>query len=304
MSRLRAAAQLAANHIEVVFLAGAVVLSQAVPAPARFLVDHRGLEISLGVLVFSSAIGISPAAFRGLHHHCRRLTVALVASATVLPALSWAVSRIVPILALRRGVLAVGLAPAEVASVATTSLAGGDGAIAAGVLVGSTLLTVAGAGLGLRLLGGGGTVRLISLLASLALVVGAPMAAGIAIRAHLTLSPRQEGWADRVSVAVVTFLIWLVAAQVRLSRPYVEVTVALVLFLAGSVVLGRILGLRAPRPVATALLLTTSMRDFAVAAGMAVAAFGAASAAPLGLYGVIVIGWGVTVASLRGSGER
>jgi len=55
---------------------------------------------------------------------------------------------------------------------------------------------------------------------------------------------------------------------------------------------------RAPAPVATALLLTTSMRDFAVAAGIAVAAFGPASAAPLGLYGVMVISWGMAVASL------
>lgn len=301
-SRGRASAQPAANHIGLLLLAGAVVLSQAVPAPARFLVAHRGLDISLAILVFSTAIGISPRAFLGLRDHSRRLILALVASATLLPALSWAVSRIVPTLTLRRGVLAIGLAPAEIASVATTSLAGGDGAISAGILVGSTLVTVAGAGVGLRLLGGAGAVRLLPLLGNLALVVGAPMAAGIAIRTRASLSERQDAAAERVSVAVVTFLIWLVAAEVRLSRPYGEVTAALVLFLAGSIALGATLGVRAPRPVATALLLTTSMRDFAVAAGIAVAAFGASSAAPLGLYGVIVIGWGMTVAALRGSG--
>jgi len=41
------------------------------------------------------------------------------------------------------------------------------------------------------------------------------------------------------------------------------------------------------------------MRDFAIAAGIAVGAFGAASAAPLGLYGVMVISWGMAVATLR-----
>jgi hypothetical protein len=65
----------------------------------------------------------------------------------------------------------------------------------------------------------------------------------------------------------------------------------------GSALLGAALGLRASLPVATALMLTTSMRDFAIAAGIAVAAFGAASAAPLGLYGVMVIGWGMAIAT-------
>jgi hypothetical protein len=127
--------------------------------------------------------------------------------------------------------------------------------------------------------------------------VGAPMAAGIAIRARLTLSERQEAAAEHLSVAVVTLLVWLVASQVRLSSSYVAVGVALLLFLVGSALLGAALGFRAPAPVATALLLTTSMRDFAIAAGIAVAAFGAVSAAPLGLYGVMVIGWGMAIAT-------
>jgi hypothetical protein len=127
----------------------------------------------------------------------------------------------------------------------------------------------------------------------------ADAAAGIAIRTRLTLSDRQEAAAERVSVAVVTLLVWLVASQVRLSSPYIAVAAALLLFLAGSAILGAALGFRAAAPVATALLLTTSMRDFAIAAAIAVAAFGGASAAPLGLYGVIVIGWGMAIATLR-----
>jgi hypothetical protein len=38
------------------------------------------------------------------------------------------------------------------------------------------------------------------------------------------------------------------------------------------------------------------MRDFAIAAGLATSAFGAAAAAPLGLYGVVVLVWGTAVA--------
>jgi ACR3 family arsenite efflux pump ArsB len=165
--------------------------------------------------------------------------------------------------------------------------------------VGSTLLTVAGAGVGLRILGGGAAVHLIPLVTNLGLVVGAPMVAGIAIRARLDLSDGQEAAAERLSVAIVTVLVWLVASQVHLSTSYIAVTAALVLFLAGSAALGAALGVGAPRPLASALLLTTSMRDFAVAAAIAVAAFGATSAAPLGLYGVVVIGWGMAIATLR-----
>jgi predicted Na+-dependent transporter len=293
------AAHASGTHVELVLVAGAAVLSQAVPEPARFLVDHRGLDASLAVLVFTTALAIPPRTFRGLATNASRLVAALIASAVVLPALAWAASRIVPTLALRRGVLTVGLAPAEIASVATTSLAGGDTAVAAGMLVASTLITVVAAGVGLRLLGGGGAIHVVPLLANLALVVGAPMAAGIAIRTGVTLSERQEAAAERLSIAVVTLLVWLVASQVRLSSAYLAVTAALVIFLAGSALLGAALGFRAPAPVAKALLLTTSMRDFAIAAGIAVAAFGAASAAPLGLYGAMAIGWGMAIATLR-----
>jgi predicted Na+-dependent transporter len=293
------AAHASDTHIELVLVVGAAVLSQAVPQPARFLVDHRGLDGSLAVLVFATALAIPPSAFRGLATSAGRLVATLTAAAVVLPALSWAASRLVAPLALRRGVLTVGLAPAEIASVATTSLAGGDTAIAAGMLVGSTLVSVTAAGIGLRLLGGSGTIQVVPLLTNLGVVVGAPMAAGIAIRIRLTLSERQEAAAERVSVAAVTLLVWLVASQVRLTRSYLAVAAALLLFLAGSAILGAALGFRASRPVATALLLTTSMRDFAIAAGIAVAAFGAASAAPLGLYGVMAIGWGMAIATLR-----
>jgi predicted Na+-dependent transporter len=293
------AARAADTHTELVFVAGAVVLSQAVPQPARFLVDHRGLDVALAVLVFTTALTVSQTAFGGVAANAGRALVALAGAAVILPAMAWAASRLVGALALRRGVLTVGVAPAEIASVATTSLAGADTAIAAGMLVGSTLVTVVASGIALALLGGAASVHTVPLLTNLALIVAAPMAAGIGIRARFDLSPRQEEAARSLSVALVTMLVWLVASQVRLSGAYVAVGAALVVFLAGSVALGAVLGLRAPVPVATALLLTTSMRDFAIAAAIAVAAFGPASAAPLGLYGVMVIAWGMAVAGFR-----
>ena len=287
------------THLDLVLIAGAAVVSQAVPEPARFLVDHRGLDASLAVLVFATALTIAPSAFRGVAAWRGRVGVALVSAALLLPALSWAVSHLVSSLALRRGVLTVGLAPAEIASVATTAIAGAETAIAAGMLVGSTVVAVLTAGVGLRLLGGGAPVHTLDLLANLALIVGAPMALGIVIRTRLTLGAAEEAAAERLSLAVLIVLVWLIASQVRLATSYIAVTAALLLFLTGSALLGAALGHKAPRPVATALLLTTSMRDFAIAAGIAVSAFGSASAAPLGVYGVMVIGWGLAVARVR-----
>jgi hypothetical protein len=90
-----------------------------------------------------------------------------------------------------------------------------------------------------------------------------------------------------------------VASQVRLTSAYVGVTAALVLFLAGSAAVGGALGWRATPPVATAVLLSTSMRDFAIAAAIAVAAFGVSASAPLALYGLLVLVWGLAVAARR-----
>ena len=97
---------------------------------------------------------------------------------------------------------------------------------------------------------------------------------------------------------VIAALVALIAAEIRLSAAYLAVAAALLLFLLGSALVGRLLGARAARPTATALLLTTSMRDFAIAAGLAAAAFGPAAAAPLGLYGVAVLVWGTAAAGV------
>src|ERR1700736_4577604 len=75
------AAHASDNHIELVLVAGAAVLSQAVPEPARFLVDHQGLDVSLAVLVFATAIAIPATAFRGLTTNAGRLTAAVASAA-------------------------------------------------------------------------------------------------------------------------------------------------------------------------------------------------------------------------------
>jgi hypothetical protein len=112
----------------------------------------------------------------------------------------------------------------------------------------------------------------------------------------LLATPRAERVATRVALAAVAALVALVASEVRFSAGYAAVAAALSLFVAASALLGRLLAARSPGPVAAALLLTTSMRDFAIAAAIAAAAFGPEAAAPLGLYGVAVLVWGTACA--------
>jgi len=180
-----------------------------------------------------------------------------------------------------------GVAPAEVATVALCVIAGGDAAVCATLLAASTIITVLAAGPILSLLGASVTVSSAGLLGNLAVVIALPLAAGVALRTVWT--PQDDAAIRLVTVLALLLLLWQVASQIRLNSAYVTVIVALVVYVAGSAALGWVLALRAPPGQATAVLLPVAMRDFAVAAGIATAAFGPAAAAPLGAYGVLVL---------------
>jgi hypothetical protein len=94
----------------------------------------------------------------------------------------------------------------------------------------------------------------------------------------------------------VAALVALVAAEVHFARSYLSVLAAVAAFLAVSAGVGLLVGRGGTLRVREALLLTLSMRDFAIAAGLATAAFGPEAAAPLGLYGIAVLVWGTGAA--------
>jgi len=283
-------------ELTVVLVAAAIGLS--VQSPLAWLDGHQGINTLLAILVFATAITIEPAALGRLPATWRPLGGVLVAGMTVLPALSWAASRVVTAGSLRNGVLAVGLAPCEIASVATTAMAGGEAALAAGVLVGSTVATVAVAGPILSLEVGHAGVHPGHIAANLALVVVLPLVVGLLVRSVVPVGPRAERAAGTTATLTVAALMALIAAEVHLSVRYLAVAGALVIFLVGSAGLGKLIGARSGQPVATAVLLTTSMRDFAIAAGLATAASGTTAAAPLGLYGIFVLVWGMAAAGM------
>src|SRR5580704_453884 len=192
---------------ELAAVLAAAVVGLTVQRPLAWLVARQGINVLLVILVFATAVTIDPRALRRLAAAWRHVLAAVLVGVTVLPALSWAVARLVPAGPLRDGVLVIGLAPCEIASVATTALAGGEAAVAAGVLIGSTLATVLLAAPILTLEAGRANFSPGGVIANLALVVALPLAAGIALRClvpatrRLLATGRAATAASRTAVA-------------------------------------------------------------------------------------------------------
>jgi predicted Na+-dependent transporter len=257
---------------------------------------HQGIDVMLAVLVFATALTIDPAEVRGIGSSKWQLVLCLVCGISILPMASWAVSKLIAGGDLRNGVMVIGLAPCEIASIATTRMSRGNSAFAALVLVGSTLLTVSLAGLILKIETGNTEINPAGIIANLTLVVGLPFLAGAAIAWRASLSPRIRSASNSISVVAVAALVALIAGAVNPSVSYLKVLMCCVAFLLISAGIGAVLGYRQPGPALNAILLTTSMRDFAIAAGIATDAFGGSSAGPLGVYGILVLVWGTALA--------
>ena len=291
----------ASERFLLVLVLVAAAVGLAAPGPGRAVSAANGIDAALAVLVFATGLSLQLADLAAAGRAWRRITLVLLVSTVTLPALAWASSQLIGSEQLRSGMQAVGVAPAEVATVALCVIAGGEAAVCAVLLVGSTIITVLGAGPILSLLGAHASVSSAGLLGNLAVVVALPLAAGVAVRAFWSPGAGSEAAVRLVTVLALLFLLWQVASQIRLNAAYTWVIAALVVYIAGSAVLGRLLAAGLPGDRATAILLPVAMRDFAVAAGIATAAFGPAAAAPLGAYGVLVLllGSGVTLLSRR-----
>ncbi|HEY3941338.1 MAG TPA: hypothetical protein VGL60_02535 [Acidimicrobiales bacterium] len=291
--------RVAAAYPELLIVLVAAGTGLALARPLRWLDGRQGINVLLVVLVFATAVTVSTDALGRLRSAWPHLVATLAIGVILLPALSWLASRVVTAGSLRNGIMTVGLAPCEIASVATTGLAGGEPALAAAVLIGSTALSVAVAGPILSVEASGAHVHSGHILINLAVVVALPLVAGLTLRAKTGITPLREVAATNAATAALAGLVALVAAQVHLGTAYFAVFAAIVIVIGVSAVIAALLGRTLSPQRATALLLTISMRDFAIAAGLASAAFGPASAAPLGLYGVAVIIWGTAVAGRR-----
>ena len=267
-------------------------LGVALPAPARRLDANGAILITLAVLVFCTGSSVTFADIRGMRAAAGGWRSCWRPRTVILPVLAWLASRLVSGAALQGGVLAAGVAPVEVASVALTGMAGGEVVVAAGLLIASTLLTVLLAGPILGLLGAHSAVSQLGLLSTLALVVALPLIAGCAMRTLDPFGGRERSLIEIIGMASLLVLLWEISSELRLHASDGRVAVALLVFVAGAGALGWLLARGAPREQRTAIILPTTIRDFAVAAGIAASAFGIAAAAPLGIYGVMVLVFG------------
>src|SRR5580704_6344151 len=199
---------------ELAAVLAAAVVGLTVQRPLAWLAARQGINVLLVILVFATAVTIDPRALRRLAAAWRHVLFAVLVGVTVLPALSWAVARLVPAGPLRDGVLVTGLAPCEIASVATTALAAGEAAVAAGVLIGSTLATVLLAAPILTLEAGRAGFSPAGVIANLAVVVALPLAAGIALRCLIPVTARvlaADGAQRAASVSAIAAVAALVA---------------------------------------------------------------------------------------------
>lgn len=270
-------------------------LGIAFPGPGRHLDARDAILVTLAVLVFCTGASMTFSDITAIRTASRRMVLVLAVTTVTLPALAWLASQLINSQALRGGVLAAGVAPAEVASVALTGLAGSEAALAAGLLVTSTVLAVLLAGPILSLLGANSTTSQIGLLAILALVVALPLLAGAATRTLDPFGGHEQSPLRILGTVSLLVLLWEVASELQLRASDARVAAALLLYLACSAGLGWLLATGAPARQRTAILLPTAMRDFAVAAGIAASAFGAPAAAPLGIYGILVLVFGTVI---------
>ncbi len=270
-------------------------LGVALPDPGRALDRSGAIDPTLAVLVFATGLSVDAATLWAVRTRWARLLLALAISTVALPGLAWAVAQLVsgpP----RDGVLAIGVAPTEVASVALVGLAGGEVAVAAAFLAVSSVVTVAAAGPVLGLLAHAPTLHPLALLVNLGLVVALPLGAGSGLRQIAHLGEQSLDSGRLVGSVALLALLWEVASQVQFRPAYAVVVVALLAFLVGASGLGWLLTLGLPKPARPGVLLPVAMRDFAVAAGIAAAAFGPAATGPLGIYGLLVLVFGAGAA--------
>ena len=275
------------------------VLGVSFPGPGRRADAGHAILITLAVLVFCTGASITFGEMAAIRRASRRVAVVLAVSTVGLPVLAWLASHLVSGTALRGGIVSAGIAPSEVASVALTGLAGGEAALAAGLLVASTVVTVLLAGPILSIAGAHPAVSQAGLLATLALVVALPLVAGSALRSADPCRGRERPVTRVLGTASLLVLLWEVASQLKLSVSDTRILLALLGYLAGGAALGWLLSLGTSRGRRIAIVLPTAMRDFAVAAGIATSAFGAAAAAPLGIYGLLVLVFGTAAVSTQ-----
>jgi len=265
-------------------------------------------DLLLALLVLATAFGISFADLRRLRDHAAAVGVLSVAPLIVLGAAAWALGRpFAP--PVRDGLLAVGLASSEVASVGLVALARADATIALGAVSGSLVASALIGPLAIGALAGTSThANPGPLLGRFALVVIVPLVVGVAARSRWPRSAAADPEREGVAALTVAVLIYAALSGTKGAHHLASALLASVAFLAVSAALAELWRRRAAAS-ATAIpgALAIAMRDFAVAAALATQAFGTGAGAVPGVYGVVMLVGGTVAAgrlARRGGAER
>jgi BASS family bile acid:Na+ symporter len=278
--------------------AGLVVVAAVVGWASRGAIagaTGSAVPIALAILVLVVAASTVMPARASMRGTGRLALLAVVAPAVALPAIAWAASHLVDGPA-ADGVLALGLAPAEIASVATVSIAGGDAVLAAATLAGSVVVTTVVGPLVLRLAASSADVDVATLIGGLVLEVIVPFAVGLAIGSAVRRVVSTDEL-DGLAVLIVSVLAALTASQLPEAGALPRLAAAAAAVVVGGYAVGGLTGRLAPRPERSTFWLTSGMRDFAVAAALATAAFGPAAAAAAAPFGVLVLVSGTALAT-------
>jgi BASS family bile acid:Na+ symporter len=257
-------------------------------------------DVLLAALVLATAAQIDPGELRVLRRRAVAIGILAVGTLLVLTIVAWAISRFFTG-DLRTGVLSLGLASTEVASVGLVGLAGGDTVLAVGVL---TISLIASAILGPLLAGlladSSGHGSALGLLGRFALVVIAPLAAGLLLRGLRPGLQRAAGTLNGVAALVVCALLYAAISGIHGGHQLVDGFLGSAAFMIASTGIGLLIRLactgRGLDPAA--IVFTTALRDFAVAAALAVQAFGTRAASVAGEYGALMLLAGAVAATL------
>jgi predicted Na+-dependent transporter len=264
-------------------------------APSRGLASH--VDLLLAALVLVTALDIDPRRLLAVHERWRTILLLAVLPILALGVGAWGLGPLVHG-STRDGLLALGLSPTEVASVGLIALIGGPAEVAIAVLAVSLLLSaLIGPPLLTLLASDGHSAHALPLLGRFALVVGAPLLVGLLARGALPALARRELELSAGASVIVTALIYAALSDNRGGRLATGVLVS-VAFLALSLLAALAVVRALPPGTDRSLALTIGMRDFAVGAALAAAAFGAAAARVAGIYGVLMLLAGATITGL------
>jgi len=262
-------------------------------------------DLLLAALVLVTALGITAGELRDdLHRHRTSILTLSVVPLIVLSAAAWAIGRPFdePV---RDGLLAVGASCSEVATVGLVTLAGADATVALGAVAGSLVVSALLGPVAIGVLAGhavhGGTGHL---LARFALVVIAPLVAGVAARSVTPGLRRWDGEREGIAALIVAALVYAALSSTKGAHHLAPALAAALAFLLVSGLAGELWRRTTPRPVATPGALSITMRDFAVAAAFASQAFGDGAGTVAGVYGVVMLLAGSAAAGLLARAHR